>query len=431
MNFKREFYLKQLIDSMWNSQIKIITGLRRCGKSFLLFNIFKDYLLSIGVKEENIITLALDEKINKQYRNCDNLEKYLREKIKDKRKKYFIFLDEIQFAITKEEMEKHYAEPIELYGVLNELLHLENVDVYVTGSNSKLLSKDVMTEFRGRGYVINVYPLSFKEYFDYTGGHKADAFEKYMLYGGMPKVLDNKTDEQKKKYLSGLYNEIYFKDISERYGIELGDVMKELICLLSSSIGSLTNINNIVNTLKSVKNITVSDKEISSYIEYLEDAMLFNHARRYDVKGRKYFAYPIKYFCADTGLRNIALNFRQYDEPHIMENIVYNELLRRDFSVDVGVVKIEETDEKKVRHLKTCEIDFVVNKIMNKYYIQCSMDISEEQKRKQELRPLLAVKDFFKKIIITKSLQEPWIDEDGIIHIGIYDFLLNDKILNI
>lgn len=429
MYIKRDKYLKKLIDARNNNMIKIITGVRRCGKSFLLFKIFKDYLLKSGIKRKNIVSIELDSEKNKKYRNSTELYNFIKSKI-NKRDKFYIFLDEVQYAISKEELKNHFDKPIELYGVLNELAHLSNIDVYVTGSNSKLLSKDVMTEFRGRGEEIQVYPLSFEEYFSYIKKDVKVAFKNYCLYGGLPYILYKKEDLDKEKYLKNLFEEVYFKDIVERYNIELLDIMKEICYLLSSNIGSLTNVNKIVSTLKSVKNIKVNNETIYNYLQYLQDSFLFKFARRYDVKGKKYFDFPMKYYCVDVGLRNAILNFRQYEESHIMENIIHNELSNRGFSIDVGVVRFRNKNNKNIIHQNTCEIDFVVNRGMNKYYIQSALNIEDDDKKKQEIRPLLVVKDFFKKFIITKDDFKPWIDDNGIIHIGIYDFLLNKDSLD-
>ena len=339
-------------------------------------------------------------------------------------------LDEVQYAISKEELH-NFDIPVKLYSVLNGLLRLNNVDIYVTGSNSKMLSRDVMTEFRGRGDVIELFPLTFKEYYDFTGGDKSDAFEEYSLYGGMPLVLYKKTDDEKYRYLSNLFNEVYFKDIIERYSIELPDVLSELTDDLCSSVGSLTNSKKIADTLKTVKKVKVNSETIASYLEHLTDSFLFRCAKRYDVKGKKYFEYPSKYYCVDIGLRNVRLNLRQQEETHIMENIIFNELVARGCSVNVGVIKTEEINNKGIRSQKTLEIDFVVNRGAKKYYIQSALILPDEGKIKQELRPLLSVKDYFKKIIITKTSMKPWTDDMGVVHLGLYDFLLDENSLDL
>lgn len=424
---KREGYLEQMIDKKENGLIKVVTGIRRCGKSFLLFNLFYDYLIESGVKEEQIITIALDDDRYVSYRNPDELSQYIRSKITNKNM-YYILIDEVQYAITKDELKN--PENIKLYNVLNGLMRLRNVDVYVTGSNSKMLTKDVLTAFRGRGDEIRIYPLSFGEYYGFVGGDKQETYEEYALYGGMPLVLSKKSEAEKMTYLQNLFTEVYFKDIVERYNIELTDILEDLTDDLCSSIGSLTNANKIANTLKSVKNIKVTSSTVSNYLNYLTESFLFSNAKRYDVKGKRYFEYPSKYYCADVGLRNAKLNFRQQEETHIMENIIYNELLSRGYSADVGVVElIEKAGEKKTK--KQCEIDFVVNKGSKRYYIQSALNVSEPLKMETELRPLKNAKDFFKKIIVSKTAMKPWIDDDGILHLGLYEFLLNKNSLEL
>ena len=424
---KRDSYLNRIINKKENGLIKVITGIRRCGKSYLLFNLFYDYLIESGVKEEQIITIALDDDTNVQYRDSDELSKYVRSRIVNK-DMYYILIDEVQYAISKEELKN--PDNIRLYNVLNGLLRLRNVDIYVTGSNSKMLTKDVLTAFRGRGDEVRVYPISFNEYYAFVGGDKSDAYEEYALFGGMPLVLSKKTDADKMSYLQGLFTEVYFKDIVERYEIELPDVLEELTDDLCSSIGSLTNASKIANTLQSVKGIKVSSTTISNYLNYLIESFLFSNAKRYDVKGKKYFEYPLKYYCTDIGLRNARLNFRQQEETHIMENIIYNELLCRGYSVDVGVVEIVERNEGK-KTKKQCEIDFVVNVGSKKYYIQSALNVSEPSKMETELRPLKNTKDFFKKIIVSKTSMKPWTDEEGILHLGLYEFLLNENSLEL
>lgn len=421
----RDTYLSRLIDKKENGLIKVITGIKRCGKSYLLFYLFRDYLIESGIKEEQIISIALDDDTCEQYRNPDALSKFIRSKIVNK-EMYYILIDEVQYAITKQELEN--PEEIKLYNVLNGLMRLRNVDIYVTGSNSKLLSQDVMTAFRGRGDQVQIFPLSFKEYYDFLGGDKSEAYEDYALYGGMPQLISFKRDEEKVRYLKNLFSEVYFKDISEQYVVKLPDVLTELTDDLCSSVGSLTNAKKIADTLGTVKNIKVSTSTIAKYLEYLIESFMFCEAKRYDVKGKKYFEYPLKYYCTDVGLRNARLNFRQQEETHIMENIIYNELICRGYSVDVGVVEIAETNEgKKTR--KQCEIDFVVNMGSKRYYIQSALSVSDPDKMATELRPLKNTKDFFKKIIISKTHAKAWTDEDGIAHIGLYDFLLNPNSL--
>lgn len=426
---KRDHYLTQLINRKENGLVKVITGIRRCGKSFLLFNLYYDYLISEGVPEDHIITIALDDDTNIVYREPAELSKYIRSRISSSEEMYYVFIDEVQYAISREEMKN--PEEIRLYNVLNGLLRLRNVDIYVTGSNSKMLSKDVMTAFRGRGDSVEVHPLSFQEYYGFVGGDKSDAFEEYALYGGMPLVVFKRTDDEKYRYLSTLFEEVYFRDIVERYRIELPDILNELTDALCSSIGSLTNATKIANTLQSVKGIKVDHQTIAHYLDYLSESFLFRCAKRYDVKGKKYFSYPYKYYCSDIGLRNVRLNLRQQEETHIMENIIYNELIVRGYLVDVGVVDLYERDADEKRRRVNCEIDFVVNKGAKKYYIQSALNIDTPDKSKTELRPLVNTNDCFKKIIVTKTSMKPWIDEMGIAHIGLYEFLLNEDSLDL
>ena len=422
---QRNRYLQKLIDRKENGLVKVITGIRRCGKSYLLFKLFYNYLIESGVREDHIITVALDDDENVRYRDPAELSKYIRSRLTDKNGMYYILLDEVQYAISREEMKNQ--ETVRLYDVLNGLLRLDNTDIYVTGSNSKMLSKDVMTAFRGRGDTVEVYPLSFKEYYDYVGGDKSDAYEDYALYGGMPLVLFKKTDDEKYRYLSSLFEEVYFRDITERYRIAYPDVLSELTDDLCSSVGSLTNVSKITNTIRTVKGLKVDENTVTSYLTYLSESFLFRCAKRYDVKGKRYFSYPSKYYCTDIGLRNIRLNFRQQEETHIMENMIYNELISRGYTVDVGVVEIWTTDESGNRRKVNCEIDFVANRGRKKYYIQSALNVSNSVKEKNELRPLLGTNDFFRKIIVTKSNMKPWLDENGILHLGLYEFLLNES----
>ena len=424
---RRDEYLKRLIDRRENGLIKVITGIRRCGKSFLLFRLFYDYLIESGVREEQIITIALDDDTFVKYRDPAELSKYIRGRIVNDNM-YYIFIDEAQYAITRDELKN--TESLRLYDVLNGLMRLRNVDIYVTGSNSKMLTKDVLTAFRGRGDEVRVYPVSFREYHAFTGGDKSDAYEEYALYGGMPLVFFKKGDAEKMSYLKSLFTEVYFRDIVERYDIELTDVLEELTDDLCSSVGSLTNAHKIKNTLQSVRNIQVSNTTIANYLNYLTESFLFSNAKRYDVKGKKYFEYPSKYYCVDVGLRNARLGFRQQEETHIMENIIYNELLCRGYSVDVGVVEIVEYRNGS-KSKKQCEIDFVVNLGSRKYYIQSALNVNDPSKLETELRPLRNTKDFFKKIIISKSSMKPWTDDEGILHLGLYEFLLNENSLEL
>jgi len=429
MYIKRDYYLNKLIEHSGNGMVKVITGIRRCGKSFLLFTIYHDYLISTGVREDHIITIALDDKKFVEYRDIDKLDRYIHSKITDTTDAFFILIDEVQYAIKREEVNN--TETIGLYDMLNGLLRVRNVDVYVTGSNSRMLTKDVLTAFRGRGDEIRVNPLSFREYYDYVQGDKAETYEEFALYGGMPAVLLHKNPEDKRTYLKSLFDEIYFKDMCERYEIEKPEILDEMTDVLCSSVGSLTNVSKIAKTLNSSKHVRISANTVASYLEHLEESFLFSRAKRYDVKGKRYFSFPSKYYCTDIGLRNARLNMRQQEETHIMENIMYNELLSRGYAVDVGVVEITEADGKNNRRMKTLEIDFIINKGMHKYYVQSALRLDDEAKAKQERRPLMAVKDFFKKVIVSKTRMKPWMDDDGIIYIGLFDFLLDEDALNI
>lgn len=426
MIYKREKYLNKLINKQWNGRIKVITGLRRCGKSTILFELFKNYLIGDGIGKDNIIAIELDSDINKEYRDPYKLSEYIRGRCCDESKKYYVLLDEIQFAISKDEL-KNQDEPIRLYSVLNGLLHLKNIDVYVTGSNSKLLSKDVSTEFRGRGDVVNIYPLSFSEYLDASKQEKVDAYDEYVMFGGMPYLLSIDSDEEKYEYLEALFEEIYFKDIEERYDIRLPGVLRELTSSLCSSIGSLTNASKIARTVQTMKNVKTDSETISTYLSYLADSFLFSKADRYDVKGKKYFEYPSKYYCTDVGLRNVRLGLRQQEETHIMENIIYNELISRGYAVDVGNIAIVERNKEGKRTQKNLEVDFIARKGSKKYYIQSALSMDDKEKEKAEIRALLAIDDSFKKIVVSKSYGKSWTDENGILRLGIYDFLLDES----
>jgi predicted AAA+ superfamily ATPase len=425
---ERKKYLEALIRRQWNHRIKVITGIRRCGKSTLLFELFREYLLSSGVSENNIISLALDDDLNEKYRDPHCLSAYVRELASDPAQKYYVLIDEIQFAISKEEL-RQKDQPVRLYSVLNGFLRLKNIDVYVTGSNSKMLSKDISTEFRGRGDEVKVYPLSFREFYEACGHDKMDAYNEYSMYGGMPYLFTLDRDEDKYQYLSNLFEEIYFKDIEERYSIALPGVLRELTSDLCSSIGSLTNANKISRTLQSVKHMKVDSETISLYLNYLTESFLFSEAVRYDIKGKKYFDYPSKYYCTDIGLRNVRLGLRQQEETHIMENLIYNELIVRGCHVDVGVIPIVEKNQEGKREQKNCEIDFIAASGSKRYYIQSALNMDDPQKEKTEIRPLSAVKDSFKKIIVSKSYGKSWTDEAGILRINIIDFLLDENSL--
>ena len=425
---ERKKYLEALIRRQWNHRIKVITGIRRCGKSTLLFELFREYLLTSGVSENNIILLALNDDLNEKYRDPHCLSAYVRELASDPAQKYYVLIDEIQFAISKEEL-RQKDQPVRLYSVLNGFLRLKNIDVYVTGSNSKMLSKDISTEFRGRGDEVKVYPLSFREFYEACGQDKMDAYNEYSMYGGMPYLFTLDRDEDKYQYLSNLFEEIYFKDIEERYSIALPGVLRELSSDLCSSIGSLTNANKISRTLQRVKHMKVDSETISLYLNYLTESFLFSEAVRYDIKGKKYFDYPSKYYCTDIGLRNVRLGLRQQEETHIMENLIYNELIVRGCHVDVGVIPIVEKNQEGKREQKNCEIDFIAASGSKRYYIQSALNMDDPQKEKTEIRPLSAVKDSFKKIIVSKSYGKSWTDEAGILRINIIDFLLDENSL--
>ncbi|MBE5749483.1 MAG: ATP-binding protein [Clostridiales bacterium] len=426
---KRDLYLNKLIRKKNNGSIKIITGLRRSGKSYLLNNLYYEYLLSEGVKKEQIIKLALDDDRNREYRNPDNLSKFLYSKITNETDKFYFLLDEVQFAISDEEIKS--KEPIRLYGILNGLLRLKNVDVYVTGSNSKFLSSDIATEFRGRGDLIHVNPLSFAEFYSvYKNGDKYDAWDEYSAYGGMPMLLGLETDEEKAEYLNNLFKNTYIKDIIERNNLR-GDVaIDTLVDVLASSIGSLNNPTKIAKTFAS-NGIKTADKTISTYVDYLLDAFLIRKATRYDIKGRKYINSPFKYYFSDVGLRNARLNFRQQEQTHIMENIIYNELVMRGFNVDVGIIEHVVRDENGKRTTKHLEIDFVCNKGNQRYYIQSAFSIPNIEKMAQEQASLDRIDDSFKKIIITQDRTKLWRNEKGYVIMNVLDFLLKENSLEL
>lgn len=403
---KRDIYLEKLINRKENGLIKIVTGIRRCGKSYLLDPIYKNYLLENGVKENHIIKIDLDERKNNKYLNPDALDEYIRSLIVDN-DMYYIILDEIQKV---EDFES----------VLNGFLHIENVDIYVTGSNSKFLSSDIKTEFRGRGDEIRVLPLTFAEFTTAYNGNTEDAWKEYITYGGLPRILSQKTEEQKSKYLKDLFERTYLSDIIERHNIQRIDVLDTLINIISSSIGSLTNPKKLSDTFISNSMKDVSINTITSYINYLLDSFLIEKVERYDVKGKQYISTPSKYYFADIGLRNARLNFRQQEEDHIMENIIYNELLYRGYNVDVGVVEIRENNMRK-----QTEVDFVCNQADKRYYIQSALSLPTREKTLQEERPFLNINDNFKKIIVVKDNIKSWTTEEGISVIGIQEFLLN------
>ena len=417
MEIERDLYLNRLITRMHNGMIKVITGVRRCGKSYLLFNLFHNYLISHGIDENHIIKIALDDRANKKLRDPDILCDYVHQKVSDNLQ-YYILLDEIQFVSEFED-------------VLNSFLHIPNADTYVTGSNAKFLSKDVITEFRGRGDEIKMYPLSFSEFFSGYGGDRLEAFDAYMTFGGLPQVLSFTEPEQKSSYLKNLFEETYIKDIKDRYGIRHDEELEELINTIASSVGGLTNPNKIANTFESLKKYKISKETVKAYLDYLCDSFLVEKAMRYDVKGRKYINTPAKYYFTDCGLRNARLNFRQVEKSHLTENIIYNELRTRGYNVDVGVVTIRNTNDSGIREQRQYEVDFVCNLGSKRYYIQSAYRMETEEKEKQEKISLLNIDDSFKKIIITGEPSLVQRDNDGITTMSIYDFLLNDNSLEI
>ena len=414
---KRDIYLNKLIDRKENDMIKVITGIRRCGKSYLMDPIYKNYLLSTGVKEDHIIKLELDSVENEEYLDRHKLYKYIMGQIKDD-KMYYILLDEIQKVDGFE-------------SVLNSFLRKKNLDVYVTGSNSKFLSSDIITEFRGRGDEVRVYPLTFREYLTASSKNVDEALKEYITYGGMPYILSRKTYEEKSKYLNNLFNNTYINDIVERNNIQKDEVLASLINVLASSVGSLTNPLKLENTFKSKGFKNVSAKTINTYIYYLIDAFMINKALRYDIKGKKYINTPSKYYFTDIGLRNVRLNFRQQEDNHLMENIIYNELLVRGFNVDVGVVEYTMKDKNNKKMHKQLEVDFVCNKGSNRYYIQSAYAIPTKEKMEQEEKSLIKIDDFFKRIIIVENDIKLWRNEKGIVIMSLKQFLLDENSLDL
>lgn len=417
MEFQRERYLEALAARMHNGMIKVVTGIRRIGKSYLIFKIFREYLRRQGIDETHIIAIELDQRKNKAYRDPDKILDYIETLITDQAP-YYILLDEVQML---EEFEE----------VLNSLLHIENADVYVTGSNSRFLSRDIITEFRGRGDEIHVYPLCFKEFMEAYEGDIYHGWAEYITYGGLPLAATMKTEEQKIHYLSRLFEETYIRDIMERYHIEKVQELNDLINILASATGSLTNPSKIRATFKSMIQSDISLNTIRQYIEYLKDAFIVNEANRYDVKGRKYIGTPLKYYFEDVGLRNARLGFRQVEETHLMENIIYNELRLRGFQVDVGVVQKRSRNKEGGQEKKQLEIDFVANLGSKRYYIQSAFSLPDKEKEEQEKTSLLNVNDSFKKIIIVKDVIKAKHDENGIVTMSIFDFLLQENSLEI
>lgn len=416
MEIKRDYYLNKLIAKKHNGLIKVITGIRRCGKSYLLFTLFKNYLTESGVADDHIIEIPFDSFENKKYRDPEILYPYVKEQIADD-SMYYILLDEVQLLG-------------EFESVLNGFMRMKNVDVYVTGSNARFLSKDIITEFRGRGDELHIQPLSFAEFMSVYDGNKYDGWNEYVLYGGLPPVVLLRTAEQKIELLKSLFQETYINDIISRHSVKHRDEFEELINILASAIGSLTNPKKLTDTFKSKKNKVISSSTIKSYLDYLCDAYVVSRATRYDIKGKKYIDTPQKYYFSDVGIRNACINFRQLEENHTMENVIYNELIARNFNVDVGIITAtgKDNDGKSVR--KQLEVDFVCNKGSKRYYVQSAFSIPDREKMEQESNSLLRIDDSFKKIIVVKDLPAPTYTEDGILVISVYDFLLNSNSLD-
>ena len=417
MEIKRDIHLKKLIDSKHNGMIKVVTGVRRCGKSYLLFNLFCQHLREEGIADDHIIKVDLEDRRNKALRDPDALLNYIDSRMTD-RQMYYILLDEVQHVSEFED-------------VLNSYLKIDNADVYVTGSNSKFLSTDVITEFRGRGDEIRIAPLCFREFMSVYQGTREKGLEEYMLYGGLPKILEYETVERKTDYLKGLFKKTYLTDIKERYKIKNDDDLEELIDIVASSIGGLTNPTKLESTFQTVKHSNISHTTIKSYLDMLQDAFLIEKSVRYDIKGRKYIDTPAKYYFADMGLRNARINFRQYEETHLMENLIYNELRLRGMSVDVGVVVKNEKDANGISVRKQLEVDFVCNQGSQRYYIQSALRLPTEEKREQEVRSLKSINDSFRKFVITEDLISRYQDNDGVTFMNIFEFLLHEDSLRI
>ena len=428
MEIRRDKYLNDLVVRKGNGMIKVVTGIRRCGKTYLVFDLFVRHLIESGVPEDHIIALALDDRANVRYRDVDALYDYLMERIGNDRGVYYVLLDEIQYALTVKEL-RSKDEPPALYGVLNGLLHRRNVDVYVTGSNSKLLSTDVMTEFRGRGDEVRIHPLTFAEFMQAFDGDRQAGWAEYVMYGGLPLTLSMHTPEQKASYLTGLFEEVYLSDVIERNHLTKSQELESLLNVLASSIGSLTNPSKIEATFRSELHSRLDADTVKRYIGHLGEAFLVSEATRYDVKGRRYIGTPKKYYFEDMGLRNARLGFRQIEESHIMENIIYNELRARGFSVDVGVVdrrmKNNGHDERR-----RYEVDFVANLGYRRYYIQSALQLDTPEKAAQEKRSLSLIEDSFRKIVVVNRVMRPYMDDDGILTMGLFDFLLNPNSLD-
>lgn len=436
MIVERDEYVQQLMNKRWNGKVKIVTGIRRCGKSFLLSTLFKSRLIKEGVNEETFIEIALDRKSDIKFRNPNTLFDHIIEKSKDTSKRYYVMIDEIQLSykvkdesvdesmIPEEDRELLYTT---FYDILNDLRSRPNLDVYVTGSNSKMLSKDIITNFRDRGTEIKVYPLSFKEFVSISYRDKSDALEEYLMYGGMPLAVLEKNEKEKRSYLKSLFANVFIKDIIERYKLHNDEILNALIDTLCSSVGSLTNPTRLANTAGTLMKRQTSSITINKYLDYLEDSFLFQSTKRWNVKGKKYFDTIQKYYATDIGLRNSRLNFRQQERSHLLENIVFNELIMRGYSVDVGVVELTRTINGK-RSQSHYEIDFVVNIGNTKVYIQSALHVDTPEKKDQETMSLRNTGDFFRKIVVLDGNSKPWVDEDGIIYVGVIPFLLTDFI---
>jgi len=432
MEIKRDQYLQQLIHFAWDGQVKVITGIRRCGKSYLLRTLYKKHLLANGVSEDHIISIELDLARDIRYRNPLELCSYVRGIVEASEDRFYLFVDEIQMSDEVPNPYNPDGKSITFYDALNDLKGISNLDVYVTGSNSRMLSSDILTEFRGRSDEVRVHPLSFSEYYAAVGGDKADAFDNYAFFGGMPLVLSRPDDEARMAYLKSLFSEVYLKDIVERKKITREDVLSDILDLLCSSVGSLTNPTNVANSINSMQKRKgenkVSQNTVKSYMGHLEDAFLFSECKRYDVKGRAYFEYPNKYYCEDIGLRNARIGFRQQEMTHIMENIVYNELIIRRCSVDVGVVYSNEKEDNRKQKRVTREIDFIASKGGRKVYIQSAYALGTDEKAAAEMKPFSLTGDSFPKIIVRQDIRKRWYDDTGVLNIGIIDFLLDDTV---
>ena len=432
MQYARKQYLDQLIRKKDNGRIKVITGLRRSGKSYLLFTLYRQYLLDSGVEDDQIVELALDEIDNAKYRNPFELNKIVKERITDKNKRYYVFIDEIQFVT---EVQNPYVddpnEKLTFIDVVLGLMKIPNADIYVTGSNSKMLSSDILTQFRDRGDEIRVNPLSFAEVYENYAGDKRGVWRDYYTYGGMPLVWLTESHEERSRYLRDLFTRTYIKDVLERHQIKNNaEVLEILLNVLASSIGSLTNPSRLSNAFDSERHTRIAPDTLDTYIGYFMEAFLLQKAERYDVKGRKYIKTPVKYYYSDVGLRNARLGFRQLEETHLMENVLYNDLIRRGYDVDVGVVEqnVRKDDGKKAR--KQLEVDFVVNRGEERYYIQSALSIDDPDKKAQEIASLIRIPDSFKKIVVVKDYIKPWRDEHGIQYVGIEDFLLDESLIS-